>query len=159
MNQPRAMEAGSSRGTGRFLRHYVEMVLAMAVGMPVFGVLFVSPLDPLGYRTDLQGHPYVRELLMLAMMTVPMVAFMAYRRHSLRLTLEMVAGMALPALAVIGLTAGGRVPGFTTATLTIWSHAAMLIGMLLAMLYRRSEYSGHHDHAAHHRAHASSAKP
>lgn len=135
--------------TRAFLRHYAEMVLAMAVGMPIFGVLFVSPLDPLGYRATLQAHPYMRELLMLVAMTIPMVGFMAYRRHPWPRTIEMVAGMALPALAVIGLTASSLIPIFTVGTLIIFSHLAMLLGMLAAMLYRRAEYSGTHHHHVH----------
>ncbi len=136
-------------GARAFLRHYVEMVLAMAVGMPIFGVLFVSPLDPFGYRATLQARPYVRELLMLVAMAIPMVGFMAYRRHSWAQTIEMVAGMALPALAVIGLTAGAAVPLFSVDTLTLFSHLAMLLGMVAAMLYRRAEYSGTHHHHVH----------
>lgn len=136
-------------GTGAFVRHYVEMVLAMAVGMPIFGVLFVSPLDPFGYRATLQANPYVREFVMLVAMSIPMVGFMAYRRHTWPRTIEMVAGMALPALAVIGLTASSLVPILTVGTLTVFSHLAMLLGMLAAMLYRRSEYSGAHHHHVH----------
>ena len=139
----------------RFIRHYVEMVLAMAVGMPVYGMLFVSPLDPLGYRAVLEPQPYVRELLMLVAMSLPMVAFMAYRRHSPRLTAEMVAGMAVPTVAVVGLAAASWVPFLTPGTLSLFSHAAMLLGMLVAMLYRRAEYSHAHDHA--HAGHSASA--
>ena len=137
-------------GTKRFLRHYLEMVLSMAVGMAVYGVLFVSPLDPIGIRAVLQARPYVNELLMLAAMSLPMIGFMAYRRHGLRLTAEMVAGMVLPATAVIGLTATGRVPFLSEGTLSLASHVAMLLGMLVAMLSRRVEYT--HDH--HHHVHA-----
>lgn len=133
-------------GTAEFVRHYVEMVLAMAVGMPLFGLLFVSPLDPFGYRTILQARPYLRESLMLVAMTIPMVAFMAYRRHPWSRTLEMVAGMAIPALAVIAVTASSVIPVFSVSTLTIFSHLAMLLGMLAAMLYRRAEYAGAHHH-------------
>ena len=125
------------------------MVLAMAIGMPIFGVLFVSPLDPFGYRAILQAHPYVRELIMLVAMSLPMVGFMAYRRHSWARTLEMVAGMALPAVAVIGLTASSLVPILTVGTLTLFSHLAMLLGMLAAMSCRRAEYSDAHHHHVH----------
>lgn len=141
---------GPAAGARRFLVHYLEMVLAMAVGMLVYGVLFVSPLDPIGLRAVLQAHPYVNEFLMLVAMSLPMVGFMAYRRHGLRLTAEMVAGMALPAVAVIGLTATTWVPLLTERTVSLASHVAMLLGMLVAMLYRRTEYT----HAHHHHAHA-----
>lgn len=135
-----------------FARHYLEMVAAMALGMVAFGILFVSPLDPLGAREALRAHIYIREVLMLIAMSLPMVAFMLYRGHTAQRTIEMVAGMALPALAVIGLTAAGTVPALNEASLTIWSHVAMLLGMLAAMLYRRSEYATSHD--AHSNGHA-----
>ncbi len=141
-----AMTHASSPGL--FLRHYVEMVLAMAVGMVAFGVLFVSPLDPLGYRAILGAHAAVRELLMLAAMTAPMAAFMAYRGHPAGRTIEMVAGMAIPSILVVAANAAAAVPGLTDASLSLWSHVAMLLGMLAAMLCRRGEYSTPHHHGA-----------
>ncbi len=143
-----AMTHASSPGV--FLRHYVEMVLAMAVGMVAFGVLFVSPLDPLGYRAALGAHPALRELLMLASMAVPMAAFMIYRRHPASRTIEMVVGMAVPSILVVAAHATSAVPGLTDASLSLWSHIAMLLGMLAAMLHRRDEYSMRHDHGAGH---------
>lgn len=131
----------------RFLRHYLEMVLAMAVGMLVYAALFVSPLDPVGLREVLRAHPYVNEISMLVAMSLPMIGFMASRGHGLRLTAEMVAGMVVPALAVVGLTAAAALPFLTVGTLSLASHVAMLLGMLAAMLYRRAEYT--HDHRHH----------
>lgn len=118
----------------------------MAVGMAVYGILFRSALDPTGYRTVLQAHPYISECLMLIAMSIPMAAFMQYRNHGWRRTTEMVVGMVLPAVAVICLVAFAAVPAFTDSTLSLWSHAAMLLGMLAAMLYRRGEYAGLHLH-------------
>jgi hypothetical protein len=122
------------------------MVVAMAIGMAVFGVLFVSPVDPFGYREALRAHPYTRECLMLIAMSVPMVGYMLQRGHGARRTTEMQLGMSLPAVAVIGLTATSSVPLLTVAALPIWSHVAMLLGMLAAMLYRRAEYASAHHH-------------
>jgi hypothetical protein len=118
----------------------------MAAGMPLYGLLFISPLDPLGYRSSVAAHPYAGEVLMLGMMSLPMVGFMAYRRHSVGSTIEMVAAMAIPSLAVIGLTSTSLVPWLTLNTMSVASHAAMLVGMLLAVLYRRAEYAGVHVH-------------
>lgn len=157
--------AGPDRAAARgaFLRHYVEMVLAMAAGMPLFGILLVSPLDPLGYRETLQGHPYVRELIMLVFMSIPMVGWMVYRGHTARLTIEMLLGMWIPAVVVVILTASALVPFLRShTTMTVASHLVMLPGMFAAMWLRRSEYSGHHshgdaarhDHADHEEAHA-----
>lgn len=145
-----------SDSTARFVRHYAEMVLAMFVGMPIFGILFRSPLDPFGLRETMFDRPFLSETLMLVAMSIPMAAYMVWRGHRTERTVEMVVGMAVPALAVIALTSAGTVPLFSLATLTLWSHAAMLLGMLAAMLLRRDEYSmDHSQHQMHHaEAHA-----
>jgi hypothetical protein len=131
---------------GLFARHYLEMVLAMAVGMVAYGVLFRSPLDPIGYGAVLSDHPYVSECLMLVAMSIPMVAFMQYRHHGWLRTAEMLFGMVLPAVAVICLFALVADPVLTDSALSVSSHAAMLLGMLLAMLYRHAEYAAPHRH-------------
>lgn len=138
-----------TQGLGRFARHYLEMVLAMFAGMVPYGILFVSPLDPVGQRELLRAHPYVSEILMLTAMSLPMAGYMLYRGHGMERTGEMVAGMAVPSLAVIWLTAAGAVPGLSVERLSLWSHVAMLLGMLGAMLFRWDEYAGEHHHGAH----------
>lgn len=151
--------ATPAASVGAFARHYLEMVVAMGLGMMAFGILFVSPLDPLGLREALWAHPIARELGMLAAMSLPMAAWMLFRGHSLERTIEMVAGMAVPSLAVIGLTDSAVVPALNTGNLSLWSHVAMLLGMLGAMLARREEYARpHHEHThdehTHHAGHA-----
>ena len=152
--QPACSAPAPTLAAGPFVRHYLEMVVAMALGMMAFGVLFVSPLDPFGYREALRENVYVSELLMLLAMSLPMAVYMLYRGHSAERTAEMVAGMAVPSLAVIALTATGAVPVLNEALLSLWSHVAMLLGMLAAMLYRRAEYAlPHHAHAQAHMSH------
>ena len=134
-------------GARQFVQHYLEMVLSMAAGMAVFGILFVSPLDPIGYRETLRAHPYLSELLMLLFMTASMVGFMAYRGHSRRMILEMTAGMTVPVLPVIALASANTLPFLTDRALSLWTHAGMLLGMLAVMLFRRADYAGPHRHA------------
>ncbi len=135
---------------GPFIRHYIEMAAAMAVGMVAFGILFMSPMDPFGARTTISARPLLSELGMLAAMSLPMAGWMLYRGHSAERTAEMVAGMAVPSLAVIALAATATIPGLETRTVSVWSHVAMLLGMLAAMLLRRTEYATPHGaHAAH----------
>ena len=55
-------------------------------------------------------------------------------------------GQALPTFGVIALLAVGLVTDFG-ALMTI-EHVAMLPSMLVAMLMRREEYSGGHDHGS-----------
>jgi len=137
--------------TAHLAFHYLEMVAAMAVGMMAYGALVWSPADPTGLGATLRDHPSVGELLMIVAMAVPMVAFMRYRHHSWRLIAEMTLGMALPGVAVVALAATSATPILTGKGLSLASHAAMLLGMLAAMLYRRREYGGSH---LHHLSHA-----
>ena len=129
-----------------FARHYVEMVIAMFLGMVVLGVpgeglLHVAGTSTSELRTD---APAVVFLGMALTMTVPMVAWMRYRGHGWRRCWEMAASMFVPTFAVIGLMAGGVVDGFMT--LMSIEHVAMLPSMLVAMLARPREYACAHGH-------------
>ena len=117
-----------------FIRHYLEMLIAMFVGM---GVLAGGGAAA-GFELE------AKELLLLWMaltMSLPMVAWMRYRGHGWAPAGEMTASMFLPSLAAIVLLWIGLVEA--EGTLLAIQHAAMFPAMLLAMLLRRDEYSGH----------------
>jgi hypothetical protein len=132
--------------TGYFIRHYVEMVIAMFLGMLVFGLPAEGALLALGSSTaELEREaPALMLLGMAFVMTVPMVAWMRHRGHGWRPNAEMAASMFLPTFAVIALMAAGTIDFWSAMGL---EHAAMLPSMLVAMLLRREEYSGHAHHA------------
>lgn len=148
---PQEDSAGTRRRRGspalNFARHYAEMVVAMVLGMVVLGaplaaLLGMGGIDVSTWETD------APELLLLGMaftMSVPMVAWMRYRGHGWAPAWEMTASMFLPSFAAIALLWVGLVE-HTGALLTV-QHVAMLPSMLVAMLLRRDEYSGHHGHA------------
>jgi hypothetical protein len=96
---------GVTGSTRRFVRHYVEMVIAMFLGMAVL-------MPPAGWALSavdtswFELHTSAPALMLLGMavtMTVPMVGWMRYRGHGWRANLEMSASMLLPALAVMTL--------------------------------------------------------
>ncbi len=121
--------------TRNFIRHYVEMVIAMLAGMAVLGM----PLAAL--------HTDSTELELLGMafsMTVPMVAWMRYRGHGWAPAADMTAAMFLPSFAAIALLWTGLVE--STDTLMLIQHVAMFPAMLVAMLLRLDEYTGHPGH-------------
>jgi predicted Kef-type K+ transport protein len=125
-----------SAANRRFARHYVEMVVAMVLGMVVLGA-------PLGMVLDVESTgPMLIE--MAATMTVPMVAWMRFRGHAWRPCLEMSASMVLPTIGTLALLGGGLVEG--AGALMLVEHAVMLPAMLVAMLLRRDEYSCDHAH-------------
>jgi len=129
----------------RFIRHYLEMVVAMFAGMAVLAI-------PAGWAVGAAGTSYdeAPALMFLAMavtMTVPMVAWMRYRGHGWRANTEMSASMFLPTFAVIGLLWAGAVEDI--GALMVLEHVAMLASMLGAMLLRPAEYTcGVHDRTA-----------
>jgi hypothetical protein len=132
-----------SASTRHFVRHYVEMVVAMFLGMAILGVPMGLALNAMGTSWSALNDdaPALMLLLMAVSMTVPMVAWMRYRGHGWRANTEMSASMFLPTFAVIGLLAAGVVTEI--GSLMVVEHVAMLLAMLAAMLLRPSEYTGH----------------
>ena len=132
-----------------FVRHYLEMLLAMGVGMVVLGGLDSAVLSAVGSSTA-RVEEEAPALILLAMgfnMTVPMVAWMRVRGHAWGPSAEMAASMILPSLAVVGFLAAGVVTDL--GTLLGIQHVVMLPAMLVAMLLRKDEYSHpHHARAA-----------
>jgi hypothetical protein len=119
-----------------FVRHYVEMLIAMFVGM---GVLAGIPAAA-GFKLS---SSELALLWMATTMSAPMVAWMRYRGHGWAASAEMTASMFIPSFAAILFLWGGVVE--ERGTLMAIQHVGMFPAMLAAMLLRRDEYSGH-DH-------------
>ena len=119
--------------TGRFVMHYVEMLLAMFAGMLVLWMPLAALSRPEATELELLGMAFT--------MTVPMVAWMRYRGHGWAPAAEMTAAMFIPTFAAIGLLWAGLVEDGHAPMMI--QHVAMFPAMLVAMLLRRSEYSGH----------------
>jgi hypothetical protein len=134
---------GMSASTRHFVRHYLEMVAAMLLGMAVLGVPAGWLMSAVGVSSD---APTPMLLSMAVTMTLPMVAWMRFRGHSARANAEMAASMLLPTFAVIGLL-GARIVE-DAGVLMLGEHVAMLLSMLAAMLLRFDEYGHAHGHHA-----------
>ena len=132
----------------RFLRHYGEMVLAMIGGMAVFGAL-VSLFCTVADHEDLLEHPAASAPLMATNMTLGMVLWMRYRRHSWAATGEMAASMYVPTVVLLAAFAVGLLPGDALLGAV---HILMLPAMWFVMWRRPNEYL--HDHRAVAVAHA-----
>jgi len=128
--------------TRHFIRHYVEMVVAMFLGMGVLGTPALLALGAAGVSSaELRADaPAVLLLGMGITMTVPMVAWMRYRGHGWPASNEMAASMLIPTAGVIAVLGVGLVDDI--GTLLAIEHVVMLPSMLVAMLVRREEYSG-----------------
>ena len=122
--------------TWRFTRHYLEMVVAMAVGMVVLGPLWPLALDA-ARAPGLLDRPELDALVMATNMTVAMSAWMRYRGHGWRATTEMAAAMYLPFVVLFPpLWLGLIAPG----TMLVAGHVLMLPAMAAVMLLRPAEY-------------------
>ena len=127
-----------SRPFRRFVLHFLEMLLAMCIGMMLLSplwMLLTNDADPAGALRSTE----VDSLAMATTMALPMAAWMRFRGHGWSPTLEMSAAMyagfvvLFPALWVGALDAAG---------VLAYGHVLMLVFMLVAMLWRREEYTG-----------------
>lgn len=118
----------TGRKLARFAGHYLEMVVAMIIGMVVLGLLW-----PAGWLVRADVHA----LVMATNMTIPMALWMRVRRHSWPRIAEMSAAMYLSFAVLLvphwlGALSG---PALMTA-----GHVIMFPLMLAAMVWRRAEY-------------------
>ena len=132
---------GSARNRGsirHFVRHFVEMVVAMTIGMMV-GVGIYVAIVGVTYKEAVHLYPTSAFVVMAVSMAVPMVAWMRFRRHTWRNSLEMGAAMLLPAVPFLA---------------CLWAHvftkapngpymAVSLVAMVTLMLFRWDVYSTH----------------
>jgi hypothetical protein len=143
-NQRPVAQTGGHRAHGgtsrrwRFVRHYLEMVAAMFVGMAVFGGAVRGILALAGSEFPDQ-YPELTSLEMALTMSLGMVVWMRYRGHGWASTLEMAGVMFVPAIALFPLLWLDVISG---GSLLMIEHIAMLPLMYLVMLRRRDEYGG-----------------
>jgi hypothetical protein len=129
-----------------FTRHYLEMLVAMIVGMAALAPVWNWLFDALGVAA-LFDRPDLGSLVMATNMTIAMSAWMKFRGHGWAPIAEMAAAMYLPFIVLFVPLWAGMISGHT---LMMAGHVLMLPAMALAMLLRRGEYT----HAHHGRGHA-----
>jgi hypothetical protein len=130
--------AARNPGLRHLLRHYLEMVVAMWVGMAVLGTIVRSALAAAGLAYSHGLYPELAALEMTTTMAVAMGAWMRYRGHGWASTLEMCGAMFAPAIVLFPLLWLDAVAAGSLVTLM---HVVMLPLMLVVMLWRRSQYA------------------
>ena len=120
------------RRTWHLVRHYLEMVVAMVVGMVVLGPLEALLWPGLDDRVD------VHAMVMATNMAVAMAAWMRFRGHSWPAIAEMSAAMYVPFAVLMVPYWAGAVSGSFLFTA---GHVLMLPAMALAMAWRPDEYT------------------
>ena len=117
--------------------HYVEMVIAMAVGMYALSPVWTFLLDAAGWSAFLDS-PEAMAMVMATDMTIGMTAWMRFRGHSWRPCAEMGAAMYLPFLVLLPPMWAGLI---TSGGMLLWGHVLMLFAMAGAMALRPHEYA------------------
>lgn len=127
--------------------HFVEMVLAMVVGMAVLGMAAAAICTALGHAGFLTHHVGLRGFVMALNMTIGMAVWMRYRGHGWAPIADMGAAMFVPYLLFLGPYLGGAI---SASVLLVGMHVLMFPAMVGAMLHRRDEYAkGHERHHRH----------
>jgi flagellar biosynthetic protein FliP len=134
----------SAANVWRFILHFLEMLVAMMAGMPVFFMLRNEIPASSIYAAAFVRGTNLYGLVMGVFMTVPMVVWMIVRGHGWRHSAEMAFAMFAPVATLSLLGVGTSQPWISKV-----SHLGMLLGMLIAMLYRRDHYTGKAHHSAH----------
>lgn len=115
---------------GPFVRHYLEMVVSMVIGMAVLQPLWVVAFDASGLQGALD-HATVMAVVMATDMSLGMGAWMRYRGHSWRSIAEMSAAMYLPFAVFLPPVWAGVMSGGAMLTA---GHLLMFPTMLALML-------------------------
>jgi hypothetical protein len=138
MSATDAIPQGAHHSAHRFpfLRHLLEMTLAMMVGMVVSAAVFLTAV---GLTIDEALRQYAVSFVLVQAfgMTVTMVAWMRARGHGWRACNEMAAAMVVPAVVLIGL----RLLDVISGPICSAYCAVTFLAMASVMVYRRSEYS------------------
>ena len=118
-----------------FLRHLLEMGLAMIIGMMVSATIFLSAVGMTAAEA-MREHAVLFVVLQAVGMTTTMVVWMRHRRNSWRSSSEMALVMVVPAVPLICLRLLDVVSGPICGLYCF----ATIVAMVAVMLYRRSDY-------------------
>lgn len=127
-----------SHGPSRraFIRHFLEMVAAMVVGMAVLGIAVRLVLVLFGSASLLDGTE-AGILVMATNMAIGMSVWMRYRGHGWASIAEMAVAMVASFVILIIPFRAGVLP---EGAVMMVGHVVMLPVMALVMLRRRQEY-------------------
>ena len=140
------MAVPRSRQMWNFARHYIEMCVAMCVGVALANVTIRASGTITGVDVREQ-LPVVTTAALAVFITLPMVAWMRFRGMAWRPILEMCG-------AGIGVVIVAGALGVVSTTLVSAGTLCGLecIGMFIAMLFRYDLYSGRTGHDMGHAA-------
>ena len=134
---------------GYFLWHFLEMCLVMCMGGITINVLIFGLAARLGFTNLFEKFPQFSLLLVGVNLSIPMIAWMRFRGHEWRPTLEMASTSIILPVLLIGATWLGLIP--ESSQLPLLKKLVCPV-MLIPMLFRLDLYAA--NHAQHHHAHS-----
>jgi hypothetical protein len=126
-----------------FVRHVVEMTVAMMLGMCILGMAFREihvALFGTGFDSAWHQHTELAVFAMTFNMTLPMVLWMHHRGHVWERSGEMAGAMFLLALVLLAVFWVGAISADAVLPLEM---ALMLPAMIGVMALRYNEYATH----------------
>jgi hypothetical protein len=149
METQSVLDQPQGRQARRFLGHLLEMIVVMMLGMCVLGAVwgaFHEVVFGSAFADAWRDYVVLAAFAMAFNMTVPMMLWMRYRGHSWERSGEMATAMNLPLLPLLVLYSLDVIPAQGVLGLQMM---LMIPAMVLAMLYRKEEYSAPHNGAWH----------
>jgi len=138
-----------------FVRHFVEMCVAMCMGGAVLAVVVFVAIPALFGSPNLREHVPELSLLMIAViLTLPMAGWMRFRGMPWRPIVEMSVVPIALAITIIGIAWAGNVPDSAMQVEFGTFCGISCVGMFVIMLFRLDLYTGR---AGHHMGHETRA--
>lgn len=131
-----------------FIRHYVEMCLAMCIGgIPLIALSFWGAAR-LGFPDLITRSPELSVLVIGLILAVPMTAWMRFRHHDWRSTLEMAASSIVLAVLLVAASALGVLARTAVREwMTTLACPAMLVPMFIRLDHYTASHASHQHHA------------
>jgi hypothetical protein len=143
MNETAVRNPTPGRQAWNFTRHFLEMCAAMCIGGGLLNLLiFIAGPALLGYPDLRDTTPAVALLLIAAVYTAPMAAWMRFRGMAWRPILEMSGATVGLAAVLIGLAAAGVIASSDLHRWALSFCGPACVLMLPVMLFRFGMYAG-----------------
>ena len=130
------------RKAGRFLWSFVLMCLPMCIGAIILSVAFFGTAALIGYPDVIRQAPVFSTLVLTINFTLPGVAWMSFRHHEWRPTLEIAGTSMALGIVLIALGLLGIIP---ISEIFEWEATLCCPAMLVPMLLRLEPYTGSMD--------------
>jgi hypothetical protein len=138
---PRSFPLRSTAGNvGRFLWHFLQMVLAMEVGMILYHKLLYPLLALTGFGTLTDTYPLFGYWMMLISMALGMIVLMRFHKSSWRYCMEMAGAMLVPLVALTALVLFELCPAHI---LYGFGDPLMFLAMAAFMIIRPAKHAHH----------------